>query len=62
MLHPDASGMKHGTRSTPENYLGFVYEHRRLRFAPLSVAPQATHSAGATHSESSSRACFGAST
>ena len=24
MLHPDASGMKHGTRETHENYLGFV--------------------------------------
>ncbi len=24
MLHPDASGMKHGTRETHENYLGFL--------------------------------------
>ena len=24
MLHPDASGMKHGTRETHENHLGFV--------------------------------------
>ncbi len=24
MLHPDASGMKHGTRDTHENHLGFV--------------------------------------
>ncbi len=26
MLHPDASGMKHGTRETHENYLGFVLD------------------------------------
>ncbi len=26
MLHPDASGMKHGTRATPENRLGFVLQ------------------------------------
>ena len=26
MLHPDASGMKHGTRETHENHLGFVLE------------------------------------
>ena len=28
MLHPDASGMKHGTRETHENYLGFVSDPR----------------------------------
>ncbi len=27
MLHPDASGMKHGTRETHENHLGFVSRH-----------------------------------
>ena len=26
MLHPDASGMKHGARETHENHLGFVYD------------------------------------
>ncbi len=33
MLHPDASGMKHGTRETHENHLGFVlYGYRHGTF------------------------------
>ncbi len=40
MLHPDASGMKHGARSTPENCLGFV-SHARLQAEHLpAYAPE----------------------
>ena len=35
MLHPDASGMKHGTRETHENHLGFVLDEIEQENAEL---------------------------
>ncbi len=51
MLHPDASGMKHGTRETHENYLGFVYAVassllRRTTTTPANPAKLRARGAG----------------